>query len=92
MALGMAATSDAFWKSVVAPILRIETLLQVDGSIRLLSKERRSKGIVDCFKRVSREQGLRSFWRGNTANCLACYPSLLSNFAFKDMWDKIFGL
>ena len=27
-------------------------------------------GITDCFKRVAREQGIASFWRGNLANVL----------------------
>ena len=30
------------------------------------------KGIIDCFVRVSAEQGVGSFWRGNMANVIRC--------------------
>ena len=31
-------------------------------------------GIVNCFARVAREQGMVSFWRGNLANVIRCAP------------------
>ncbi len=31
-------------------------------------------GIGNCFARVTREQGIYSFWRGNLANVIRCAP------------------
>ena len=35
----------------------------------------RYTGIVNCFTRVSAEQGFGSFWRGNMANICLLYTS-----------------
>jgi len=42
------------------------------------------KGVADCFRRVSAEEGVPSLWRGNLANCLRYFPTQALNFAFKD--------
>ena len=44
----------------------------------------RYTGIVNCFTRVSAEQGFGSFWRGNMANIVRYFPTQAFNFAFKD--------
>ena len=36
---------------------------------------RRCAGIGNCFARVSREQGIASFWRGNLANVIRYFPT-----------------
>lgn len=41
-------------------------------------------GIADCFKRVAREEGVFSLWRGNFTNVLRYFPTQALNFAFKD--------
>ncbi|RLN89077.1 hypothetical protein BBJ28_00004892, partial [Nothophytophthora sp. Chile5] len=48
------------------------------------------KGIIDCFVRVSKEQGVNSLWRGNLANVIRYFPTQALNFAFKDKFKKIF--
>ena len=40
------------------------------------------KGIVDCFARTYRDEGLVSLWRGNTANVIRYFPTQALNFAF----------
>lgn len=35
----------------------------------------RYTGIVNCFTRVSAEQGVASFWRGNMANVIRYFPT-----------------
>ena len=40
------------------------------------------KGIVDCFSRTSRDEGVLSLWRGNTANVIRYFPTQALNFAF----------
>jgi solute carrier family 25 (mitochondrial adenine nucleotide translocator), member 4/5/6/31 len=49
------------------------------------------KGIGDCFTRVYNEQGFASFWRGNLANVIRYFPTQALNFAFKDLYKKIFN-
>ena len=47
-------------------------------------------GIVDCFVRVAKCQGILSFWRGNLANVSApCYPSHLSELAASLLLSKL---
>lgn len=47
-------------------------------------------GIVNCFSRVSAEQGVASFWRGNLANVIRYFPTQAFNFAFKDTIKNMF--
>ena len=47
-------------------------------------------GIVNCFARVSAEQGIASFWRGNLANVIRYFPTQAFNFAFKDTIKNLF--
>ena len=77
-------------KTVVAPIERVKLLLQVQAASTQIKPEDQYKGIVDCFSRVTREQGVLSFWRGNTANVIRYFPTQALNFAFKDIYKKIF--
>lgn len=48
------------------------------------------KGIVDCFTRVTKEQGFFSLWRGNLANVIRYFPTQALNFAFKDKYKRLF--
>ena len=47
------------------------------------------EGVVDCFSRVYREQGLLSFWRGNGANIMRYFPHQALSFAFKDKFKAM---
>lgn len=40
------------------------------------------KGVIDCFSRTYRDEGLVSLWRGNTANVIRYFPTQALNFAF----------
>lgn len=77
-------------KTVVAPIERVKLLLQVQAASTQIKPENQYKGIVDCFTRVSKEQGALSFWRGNTANVIRYFPTQALNFAFKDKYKQLF--
>merc|ERR1712039_815561 len=50
----------------------------------------RYTGILNCFTRVSAEQGFSAFWRGNTVNVIRYFPTQAFNFAFKDTIKAIF--
>jgi len=84
--------SGGISKTVVAPIERVKLLIQTqDANPRIMSGEiPRYTGIVNCFTRVSAEQGIGSFWRGNMANVVRYFPTQAFNFAFKDTFKAMF--
>lgn len=82
--------SAAVSKTAVAPIERVKLLLQVQHSSTQIAKDKQYKGIVDCFSRVSKEQGFWSLWRGNLANVIRYFPTQALNFAFKDTYKRVF--
>jgi len=87
LAGGVAA---AVSKTAVAPIERVKLLLQVQAASKQISAENAYKGMVDCFVRIPKEQGVLAFWRGNLANVIRYFPTQALNFAFKDKYKQIF--
>ncbi|GAA5965282.1 hypothetical protein JCM21900_005692 [Sporobolomyces salmonicolor] len=88
----MGGVAAAVSKTAAAPIERIKLLVQNQGA--LLRSGRLAtpyKGIVDCTVRTYAEEGLISFWRGNTANVIRYFPTQALNFAFKDYYKSIFS-
>jgi solute carrier family 25 (mitochondrial adenine nucleotide translocator), member 4/5/6/31 len=78
--------SAAVSKTGTAPIERVKLIMQTqDINPRVLSGEiPRYTGIINCFQRVSSEQGVAALWRGNWVNILRYFPTQAFNFAFKD--------
>merc|ERR1719182_792158 len=70
----------------------VKLLIQTqDANPKIISGEvARYTGIVDCFTRVSAEQGFSAFWRGNTVNVIRYFPTQAFNFAFKDTIKALF--
>lgn len=79
-------------KTAVAPIERVKLLLQTqDANPRIASGEiPRYTGVINCFARVSAEQGVASLWRGNLANVIRYFPTQAFNFMFKDAFKSMF--
>lgn len=75
-------------KTSVAPIERIKILLQVQDASQQIKVDKRYKGIIDCFSRVCKEQGVITLWRGNLVNVIRYFPTQALNFAFKDTFRK----
>lgn len=84
--------SGAVAKTCTAPIERVKLLIQTqDSNPKIRSGEiKRYTGIVDCFRRVSSEQGFKAFWRGNFTNVIRYFPTQAFNFAFKDTFKTMF--
>ena len=84
--------SGAVAKTATAPIERVKLLIQTqDANPKIISGEvARYTGIVDCFTRVSAEQGVKAFWRGNLTNIIRYFPTQAFNFAFKDTIKAMF--
>jgi len=88
----MGGVSAAVSKTAAAPIERVKLLIQnQDEMIKQGRLAEPYKGIVDCFSRVSKEEGVGSLWRGNTANVIRYFPTQALNFAFKDYFKRLFG-
>nr|XP_027218156.1 ADP/ATP translocase 3-like [Penaeus vannamei]AEZ68611.1 adenine nucleotide translocase [Penaeus vannamei] len=87
LAGGIAA---AVSKTAVAPIERVKLLLQVQAVSKQISADQAYKGMVDCFVRIPKEQGVLAYWRGNLANVIRYFPTQALNFAFKDKYKQIF--
>lgn len=73
-------------KTVMAPVERVKLLMQTQESNPevIAGRVKPYSGIMDCFKRVSAEQGVAAFWRGNLVNCLRYAPQQGSALAFND--------
>jgi len=82
--------SAAISKTAVAPIERVKLLLQVQHISKQISEANRYKGMVDCFVRIPKEQGVMAYWRGNMANVIRYFPTQALNFAFKDKYKQLF--
>jgi solute carrier family 25 (mitochondrial adenine nucleotide translocator), member 4/5/6/31 len=79
----MGGVSAAVAKTSAAPIERIKLLVQnQDEMIKQGRLATPYKGIVDCFARTYKDEGLISLWRGNTANVIRYFPTQALNFAF----------
>ena len=78
---GIAATIS---KTATAPIERVKLIIQNQASMKNITPGKEYKGIVDCFTRVSREEGVQALWRGNLANIIRYFPTQALNFAFKE--------
>nr|DAD41880.1 TPA_asm: hypothetical protein HUJ06_016203 [Nelumbo nucifera] len=79
----MAGVAASISKSAVAPIERVKLLLQNQGEmLKRGNLQRPYLGIGDCFKRVLREEGVLSFWRGNQANVIRYFPTQVFSFLF----------
>jgi solute carrier family 25 (adenine nucleotide translocator) protein 4/5/6/31 len=88
----MGGVSAAVSKTAAAPIERVKLLIQnQDEMIKAGRLQNPYKGIIDCFQRVVREEGVVSLWRGNLANVIRYFPTQALNFAFKDQFKRMFG-
>jgi solute carrier family 25 (adenine nucleotide translocator) protein 4/5/6/31 len=79
-------------KTVAAPIERIKLLVQnQDEMLKTGKLDKPYGGVIDCFNRVSHEEGVMALWRGNLANVIRYFPTQALNFAFKDFFRAYFG-
>lgn len=88
----MGGVSAAVSKTAAAPIERVKLLIQnQDEMMKQGRLSRKYDGIVECFRRTAADEGITSFWRGNTANVIRYFPTQALNFAFKDKFKAMFG-
>ena len=89
----LAGVAAGVSKTAAAPIERVKLLVQ--NQAEMLKSGRLAepyKGIVDCATRVAADEGIVSFWRGNTANVVRYFPTQALNFAFKPVFKSMFAV
>lgn len=84
--------SGAISKTATAPIERVKLVIQTqDANPKIISGEvARYTGMGDAFARITKEQGVGAFWRGNATNIIRYFPTQAFNLAFKDNIKKAF--
>ncbi|ETS78949.1 ADP/ATP carrier protein [Pestalotiopsis fici W106-1] len=88
----MGGVSAAVSKTAAAPIERVKLLIQnQDEMLKVGRLDRKYDGIVECFSRTAKAEGVMSLWRGNTANVIRYFPTQALNFAFRDKFKAMFG-
>ncbi|KAK5053794.1 hypothetical protein LTR84_001756 [Exophiala bonariae] len=87
----MGGVSAAVSKTAAAPIERVKLLIQnQDEMLKSGRLDRKYNGIVECFSRTAKQEGVMSLWRGNTANVIRYFPTQALNFAFRDTYKSMF--
>lgn len=86
----LGASSATVAKCVSAPIERIKLVLQNQASHPKMkaNPELQYTGMMNCFVRITQEEGFWSLWRGNLANVMRYIPQQAFNFAFKDIFQR----
>ena len=87
---GLSGAAAIISKTAAAPIERVKLLIQNQEEMLKTGRlDRPYKGVIECFVRTFKTEGVLPFWRGNLPNCIRYFPTQALNFAFK---DKIKGL
>ena len=81
--------SGVISKTVSAPLERIKLLIQTQNSNESL-KNKKYTGWTNCFLRIYKEEGIKSYWNGNLANVIRYFPTMAFNFGFKDYFSRKF--
>jgi len=77
-------------KSVVAPLTRVTALLQSNYEIvRQGRMERPYSGAIDCFVRIKDQEGILSFWRGNSIHLTRSIVSTSFQFVVRDKYSSM---
>jgi len=83
--------SSSISRTISAPLERVKLLLQIQNELlRLGHLTVPYKGIIDCFTRIVREEGILALWKGNLFGIIRYIPTQLCNFIFKDIFKKMF--
>jgi hypothetical protein len=77
----MGGISAAVSKTAAAPIERVKLLIQnQDEMMKAGRLTTPYKGVLECFQRTIKDEGMYSLWRGNLANVLRYSPTQVFPF------------
>lgn len=77
------ACAGTVTKTTTAPLDRVKVLLQVQSITTGTSNK--YHGLVGTTRTVVAEEGFKSLWKGNGANCARVVPVYACRFAFNDL-------
>jgi len=89
----VSGTAAVISKTLASPIEVIKIRLQLQAPLiqkKLIEKP--YKGIIDCFRRLYQEEGVRAYYKGNLVNVIRYFPTQALNFAFKDFYLRVLHL
>ena len=89
----VSGASAVIAKTLVAPFERVKLVLQTQSSnieIRT-SSTKEYNGIINAFWRITKEQGVLSFWRGHLATLLKYVPLQALNFTLHSKLKRLGG-
>ena len=89
----VSGTAAVISKTLASPIEVIKIRLQLQAPLiqkKLIEKP--YKGIVDCFRRLYQEEGVKAYYKGNLVNVIRYFPTQALNFAFKDFYLRALHL
>ncbi|KAK6453607.1 ADP,ATP carrier protein [Scheffersomyces xylosifermentans] len=81
------------WKTTLAPMNRVKLLIQSQNElIKQGSLTKKYEGIINCFVRTTRNEGIVALWRGNSADIIKFFPTWVMNHALKEKLNTVFGV
>jgi solute carrier family 25 (adenine nucleotide translocator) protein 4/5/6/31 len=88
----MGGVSAAVSKTCASPIEVNKLRLQnVEAMLKAGTIDRPYTGIIDCFQRIVKEEGVKALWKGNGTNVIRYFPTQALNFSLKDYFKRLFG-
>lgn len=88
----MGGVSAAVSKTCASPIEVNKLRLQnVEAMLKAGTIDKPYAGIIDCFQRIVREEGVKALWKGNGTNVIRYFPTQALNFSLKDYFKRLFG-
>lgn len=86
LAGGMAG---AVARTCTAPLDRIKLLLQVQHLGQLGTSANAYTGVGQAIAKISREEGLRAFWKGNGVNIIRIFPYSAAQFTSHEQYKQL---
>ncbi|KAK6455347.1 ADP,ATP carrier protein [Scheffersomyces xylosifermentans] len=81
------------WTTAFAPMNRVKLLIQSQNVlIKQGSLTKKYEGIINCFVRTTRNEGIVALWRGNSADIIKFFPTWAMNHALKEKLNTVFGV
>ena len=79
--------ASAISKTVFAPFERVKLIIQNRNVA--FSNQRAYANVFDASRNIFKDQGLRSFWRGNGTNLMRIMPTYAMRFTFFDFFRDL---
>ena len=82
------ALAGSLTKTLLAPLDRLKLVVQLQKSLVEESSQESYRGPIKAVKKIIREEGFFSLWRGNSSTILIQGGTSALNFMFMDVYKK----